>query len=67
MRNRNNGMSPSAQLPPKPACQACGKPIDLQRDNVLMELVDNPLSHNIQPLVWHQRCYDRFLDEGEEC
>jgi len=62
----HNGRKTLGQVPTEPACHSCGKTVNLQRDNVLVELTDDPWSYNKSTIVWHQDCYDQFLDEGEE-
>ena len=61
----NGGYSAMA-VPPQPACHSCREPVSLQDDNLLIEVVQNPLSENNQVIVWHQDCYDQFLEDGEE-
>jgi hypothetical protein len=62
--SRNRRGTP-AQLPTQSACHACGEAVNLHHDNMMVELVEDPRSFNTNIIVWHQDCYDQFLDEGE--
>jgi len=50
-----------------PPCPACGKPVDLRRTNVLLELVEKSTEQPTKAIAWHLDCYERYLDDGEEC
>jgi hypothetical protein len=65
--NTGNGSKSFLHRSHNQECQGCGGTIDLQRDGTLVE---TPIVHSSSDqgvLVWHQDCYDSFLDEGEEC
>ena len=62
----HNGRATPAQLPTPSACHACGETVNLHHDNMMVELVEDPCSSNTNIIVWHQDCYNLFLDEGEE-
>jgi hypothetical protein len=65
--NTSNGNKSSLHRPHNQECQGCGETVDLQHDGTLVEMpIDRPASEQ-DVLVWHQDCYDSFLDEGEEC
>jgi hypothetical protein len=51
-----------SQLP----CIFCGLVADLDHDDLIVELRGNPSSYDAMPQVWHRRCYNDFLDQGEE-
>jgi hypothetical protein len=55
-----------AQTPHRPACHGCGRPVDLENENILVETTERLRSHNKDGIVWHQDCFNTFLDEGEE-
>jgi hypothetical protein len=65
--NTGNGSKSFLHRSQNQACQGCGETIDLQRDETLVEMPSVHLSSDQGVLVWHQDCYDSFLDEGEEC
>jgi hypothetical protein len=65
--NTGNGSKSFLHRSQNHACQGCGETIDLQRDGTLVETPSVHLSSDQSVLVWHQDCYDSFLDEGEEC
>lgn len=48
-------------------CRACGKPVDLRRTNVLLEVVEKSMEQPTKTITWHLDCYERYLDDGEEC
>jgi hypothetical protein len=50
-----------------PPCHACGKPVDLRRMNVLLEVVEKSTAQPATTIAWHLDCYERYLDDGEEC
>lgn len=64
MMNRNESRE-LAQNPP-PACHGCGRPVNLENKNTLVETTERLWSHNKDGIVWHQDCFNNFLDEGEE-
>jgi hypothetical protein len=65
--NTGNGSKTSLHKPRNQECQGCGETVDLQHDGALVETPPVPSSSDNDVLVWHQDCYDSFLEEGEEC
>jgi hypothetical protein len=65
--NTGNGSKSFLRRPHSQECQGCGETIDLQRDGTLVEMPIVHSSSDQDVLVWHQDCYNSFLDEGEEC
>jgi hypothetical protein len=63
---KRNGSSLEAS-PHHPHCHACGKPVDLRRMNVLLEAVEKPTAQPTHAIAWHLDCYERYLDDWEEC
>lgn len=47
-------------------CHACGIPIDVERDDTLVESLSDRPMHDRRTLFWHQDCFNEFLDRGEE-
>lgn len=61
-------MTPQSGSPLSPPihCEYCGRSASLDDKDVVVDTVagtasDVPLIH-----VWHHRCFDTYLDEGEE-
>jgi len=50
-----------------PSCHVCGKPVDLRHKNVLVETVEESITQPTHAIVWHQDCYNQYLEAGEEC
>lgn len=67
MAMKNNGSRTPARVSQRQGCHACGKIVNLQHDNVLVELPDDASSPKKEAIVWHKDCYNQFLDDGEEC
>ncbi|MBX3318922.1 MAG: hypothetical protein KF876_15400 [Nitrospira sp.] len=65
--NTDNGNKPFLHKSRQQECQGCGETVDLQHDSALVETPSVPSPSDKNVLVWHQRCYDSFLEEGEEC
>lgn len=65
--NTGNGNKLSLHKARHQECQGCGETVDLQRDSALVETPSVSSSSDKHVLVWHQDCYDSFLEEGEEC
>lgn len=61
---KRTGSSSETSL--RSSCPACGQPIDLNRTNVLMEVVEKSTEHPSKTIAWHLDCYERYLDDGEE-
>lgn len=61
-----NGHRAFPQAPPRLTCYGCGKPIDLEHEDTLVEMVESRWSHDGGMIRWHQNCFNHFLDEGEE-
>jgi len=61
-----NGHRTFVQTPPHLTCYGCGKPIDLEHEDTLVEVVDGRWSPDRNMIRWHQNCFDQYLDEGEE-
>lgn len=57
----------SSETSSRPSCHACGKPVDLRRMNVLLEVVEKSTGQPTKAIAWHLDCYERYLDDGEEC
>ena len=51
----------------RPPCHGCGQPVDLRRMNVLLEVVKQSTEQPTKAIAWHLDCYERYLDDGEEC
>lgn len=62
-----NGTGPSTETVSDPLCHACGRPVDLRHQNVLVEVVEKLTPQQAEAIVWHQDCYEQDLDDGEEC
>ncbi len=62
-RHRDRAWS---QEPQKPTCFGCGKPVDPNQMNALVEPIQEQCSPDGEKLAWHRHCFDHFLDEGEE-
>jgi hypothetical protein len=62
-RHRDRAWS---QDPPEPTCFGCGKPVDLNENNALVEPIEEQCPPEGGELAWHRHCFDHFLDEGEE-
>ena len=63
--NRNgHGVFP--QAPPILTCYGCGKRIDLEHEDTLVEMVEGWWSRDGDMIRWHQDCFNHYLDEGEE-
>lgn len=62
-----NGPGPSLATSSHPSCHVCRKPVDLRHENVLVELVEKSIMQPTDSIVWHQDCYDQYLEDGEEC
>lgn len=62
-----NGARPSTAVSRDPPCHACGRPVDLRHQNVLVEVIKKLTPQQAEAIVWHQDCYDQYLDDGEEC
>jgi hypothetical protein len=61
-----NGSPVWSQEPSDLKCSGCGKPVDLSKNNTLIEPFKEQFPSNEGKMAWHQQCFDRFLDEGEE-
>lgn len=63
----SNGHKSSVHQTLNQECQGCGETVNLQHDGTLVEV---PVVHSDTDqgvLVWHQDCYESFLQEGKEC
>lgn len=61
-----NGQGAFPQAPPRLTCCGCGKPIDLEHEDTVIEMVEVRWSQDEDMIRWHQDCFNHFLDEGEE-
>ncbi len=52
---------------PRTTCHSCGKLVDLSSKNALVETPEDGPSKTSRGVAWHQDCFNRFLDQGEEC
>jgi hypothetical protein len=48
-----------------PVCHACGRAVDFEGDNALVETFADPDSPDMNRIAWHQDCLNDFLDQGE--
>jgi len=63
--NHNGHTDPSQSLPDAP-CPGCGVPANSSSEQAVVEFQVGETAEDITCLVWHQHCYDEFLDQGEE-
>ncbi len=61
-QNRHRTLVP----PTQPTCYGCGKPIDLEQEDTLVELVEGRWSQDRDMIRWHHGCFNQYLDDGEE-
>ncbi len=61
-----NGHGAFPQSPPRLICYGCGKPIDLEHEETLVEMIEGRWSQDEDMIRWHQDCFNYFLDEGGE-
>jgi len=61
-----NGQKILPQAPPDHTCYGCGKPIELEKEDTLVELDEGWWSQDRDMIRWHQDCFNQYLDEGEE-
>lgn len=61
-----NGYRAFPQAPPRLTCSGCGKPIDIENEDTFVETIAGQWSQDGERIVWHQDCFNTFLDEGEE-
>ena len=61
-----NGQGVLPQTPSGLTCYGCGKPIDFEHEDTLVELVEGRWSQDRDMIRWHQDCFNQYLDEGEE-
>lgn len=54
------------QALPKLTCYGCEKPIDLEHEDTLVEMVEGRWSQAGDMIRWHQDCFNHYLDEAEE-
>lgn len=64
----NNGDTASSQSVPDAPCPLCGIPANSEAEPAVVEFQkgEGRTSQDMTCLVWHQHCYDEFLDQGEE-
>jgi len=48
------------------SCMFCGMSVNLESKDVIVETHGNLFSHGERHQVWHRRCFEDYLDEGEE-
>jgi len=48
------------------SCMFCGVSANLESKDVIVETHGNLFSHGEILQVWHRRCFEDYLDEGEE-
>ena len=65
-RIQMNRSRPWSQRPPEQTCSGCGKPVDLNEKNALVEAFEEQGHPSGGTTAWHRHCFDHFLDEGEE-
>lgn len=61
-----NGQGVSSKIPPGLTCYGCGKPIDPEQEDTLIEMVGGRWSQDGDLIRWHQDCFNHYLDKGEE-
>lgn len=61
-----NGQGVFPQTPPGLTCYGCGKPIDLENEDTLVEMVEGRWSQDGDMIRWHQDCFNHYLEKGEE-
>lgn len=66
--NANGHTDPSQSVPDAP-CPWCGVPANSDSEQAVVEVqgAEGRAPQDMTCLVWHQDCYDEFLDRGEEC
>ena len=62
----NNGHAAPLESLSDILCTGCGLPANRDSDHVVMEVTKGWTPQDAVCLVWHRRCYDEFLDHGEE-
>ncbi len=60
-----NGHEEPSQSLPDASCASCGLPANPRSDHVVVEF-NTSWSQDTVCRIWHRRCYDEFLDFGEE-
>ncbi|NGZ99150.1 MAG: hypothetical protein CV089_24075 [Nitrospira sp. WS110] len=65
--NTDNGNKLFLHKSRQQECEGCGETVDLRHDSALVETPSVAAPSDKDVLVWHQQCYDSFLEEGEEC
>lgn len=63
----SNGSISLAENPPQTKCYGCGQTVYLQFQDAVMEVLVTTHSPQKQTVVWHQNCYEHFLDQRKEC
>lgn len=62
-----NTQRTSARNRSRNCCHYCGMSVNLEQEDTVMDaLGGGSPQHKSGIQVWHRRCFDDFLDEGEE-
>jgi len=62
----HNGHATSSQDLTIVPCAACGLPANLNSGHVVVEFKKGETPQDTVCRVWHRRCYDEFVNRGEE-
>lgn len=62
----HNGYKEFVQSPPLTSCRGCGEPVDLTKEDTSTGAVTPQCSQEEDGTLWHQDCFNSYLDQGEE-
>jgi|GEM_PF-4257212 len=62
----NNGHAKSSEALPDAPCAYCGLPANPDFGHVVVEFLAGRIPQETVSRIWHRRCYDELLDQGEE-
>lgn len=48
-------------------CTFCGSPFEADDWDVVVEAQDTNDDDSAPVCIWHRRCFEAYLDQGEEC
>ncbi len=57
---QGKGLQASASI----TCHGCRKPVDPKHERTMIERIDQV--QDKESIAWHQDCFNRFLEAGEE-
>ena len=50
----------------RPACMYCGNSVNLEGEDAVTDSRGQTSSSDTTVQVWHRRCFEEYLDQGEE-